>query len=356
MTMTPQAGSTTAGDAVLSVRNLSVEFHTPAGVIRPVQDVSFDLPRGGCVGLVGESGSGKSVTALAIMRLLAEPRGRIVGGSVLLDGVDLTKETPKAMQRRRGHEIAMVFQEPMTSLNPVMTVGAQIAEAVELHLNLTGRAAWNRAVESLELVGIPDPARRARAYPHELSGGMRQRVMIAMALACEPKVLIADEPTTALDVTIQAQILDLMRGLRERVSTAIIMITHDLGVIAELADWVVVMYAGRVVEQRDVDTLFAAPGHPYTEGLLRSVPRLDDVQRRLAQIRGSVPNPFTLPPGCRFNPRCDKAQDICRALLPPDFPLAGDGYAACWAYNDFKPVAGGPSKSSPPTSSPEVAA
>ena len=324
-------------DPVLSVRGLSVEFHTPRGIVTPVLDVSFDVQSGGCVGLVGESGSGKSVTALAIMRLLNKGRGRIAAGAVLLDGVDLAQASAAEMERRRGHDIAMVFQEPMTSLNPVMTTGAQIAEAVRLHTGAGRRTAWTRAVESLALVGIPDPARRARNFPHEMSGGMRQRVMIAMALACEPKVLIADEPTTALDVTIQAQILDLLRRLRDKVATAIILITHDLGVVAELADQVVVMYAGRCVEIREVDALFESPGHPYTEGLLKSIPRLDDVRRRLSQIRGSVPNPANLPPGCPFHPRCDLARALCQTARPPRFELADGGKAACWKHNAFTP-------------------
>ena len=324
--------------AILSVRNLSVQFDTPGGTVTPVRDVSFDVPAGGCVGLVGESGSGKSVTALAIMRLLNKGRGRIVAGSVLLDGVDLAQLSLVEMERRRGRDIAMVFQEPMTSLNPVMTAGAQIAESVRLHTGAGCRAAWARAVETLATVGIADPGRRAHNYPHELSGGMRQRVMIAMALACEPKVLIADEPTTALDVTIQAQILDLLRRLRERVSTAIVMITHDLGVVAELADQVVVMYSGRCVETREVVALFDAPGHPYTAGLLQSIPRLDDVRRRLSQIRGSVPGPLAVPPGCPFHPRCDLARDICTAVRPPDFALADGGEAACWQHNGFAPI------------------
>ena len=323
---------------VLSVRNLSVQFDTPGGLVTPVREVSFDVPAAGCIGLVGESGSGKSVTALAIMRLLNKGRGRIVTGSVLLDGVDLTQLSLADMEQRRGRDIAMVFQEPMTSLNPVMTAGAQIAESVRLHTGLGRGGAWTRAVEALDAVGIPDPSRRARNFPHELSGGMRQRVMIAMALACEPKVLIADEPTTALDVTIQAQILDLLRRLRERVSTAIVMITHDLGVIAEVAEHVVVMYSGRCVEIRDVDGLFDAPGHPYTAGLLQSIPRLDDVRRRLSQIRGSVPSPLAIPPGCSFHPRCDLARDICSTLRPPAFALPDGGVAACWQHSGFVPV------------------
>lgn len=328
-------GGTARGDVLLSVNDLRVEFSTPTGIVRAVDGISFEVPRGGCVGLVGESGSGKSVTALAVMRLLGEPAGRIASGRIALDGVDLSTLSQGEMQKRRGRDLAMVFQEPMTALNPVFTVGAQIAEAIDLHLRLGRRAAWRQAVDALAMVGIPDPERRASNYPHEMSGGMRQRVMIAMALACEPKLLIADEPTTALDVTIQAQILDLLRNLRSRLSTAIIMITHDLGVVAEIADEVVVMYAGRVVEQQDVYSLFDRPGHPYTQGLLRSIPRQDDRRHRLSQIPGTVPSPMAPPPGCRFNPRCDRRHDICITDVPPDFPLAGGGRSACWAHQGF---------------------
>ncbi|MBN9497266.1 MAG: ABC transporter ATP-binding protein [Alphaproteobacteria bacterium] len=320
---------------ILSVRNLVVEFATRSGTIRAVDDISFDVPRGGCVGIVGESGSGKSVTALAVMRLLAEPNGRIASGSVLLDGVDIARLSQAEMQRRRGRELAMVFQEPMTSLNPVFPVGDQIAEAIQLHMNLGRRASRRQAVDALALVGIPDPERRADNYPHELSGGMRQRVMIAMALACEPKLLIADEPTTALDVTIQAQILDLLRNLRGRLSTAIVMITHDLGVVAEIADEVLVMYAGRIVEQREVNAIFAQPAHPYTEGLLRSIPRLDDPRDRLEQIPGAVPNPLERPTGCRFNPRCDQVRDICRTREPASFSTSDGGATMCWRQIGF---------------------
>lgn len=326
---------------VLSVRNLVVEFATRSGTIRAVDDISFDVPRGGCVGIVGESGSGKSVTALAVMRLLAEPNGRIASGSVLLDGVDIARLSQAEMQRRRGRELAMVFQEPMTSLNPVFPVGDQIAEAIQLHMNLGRRASRRQAVDALALVGIPDPERRADNYPHELSGGMRQRVMIAMALACEPKLLIADEPTTALDVTIQAQILDLLRNLRGRLSTAIVMITHDLGVVAEIADEVLVMYAGRIVEQREVNAIFAQPAHPYTEGLLRSIPRLDDPRDRLEQIPGAVPNPLARPAGCRFNPRCDQVRDICKTREPASFPTPDGGATMCWRRTGFAEPAEG---------------
>jgi oligopeptide/dipeptide ABC transporter ATP-binding protein len=323
---------------ILDVRHLVTEFRSKRGSVRAVENVSFAVPRGGAVGIVGESGSGKSVTALSILRLLAEPAGHIVGGEILFEGMDLTRLSHDQMEHLRGQSIAMVFQEPMTSLNPVFRIGDQIAESVLLHQDVSRAAARARAIEMLRLVGIPDPTRRAVDYPHQMSGGMRQRVMIAIALACNPKLLIADEPTTALDVTIQAQILDLLRRLREQLGTAIMLITHDLGVVAEFVDDVVVMYAGRVVERADVASLFRAPRHPYTDGLLRSIPRLTDTAPRLSQIRGSVPSLTTFPPGCRFHPRCDEAQAICKNLVPPEIPLASGHAVACWKYNDFKPV------------------
>jgi oligopeptide/dipeptide ABC transporter ATP-binding protein len=327
-----------AAAPLLEVRGLSTEFRGRRGTVRALDRVSLSVPRGGAVGVVGESGSGKSVTALSVMRLLAEPAGHIAEGQILFEGTDLATLGPRQMDALRGQSIAMIFQEPMTSLNPVLRVGDQIAESVLLH-GRGGRAeARARAVEMLRLVGIPDPARRVADYPHQMSGGMRQRVMIAIALACDPKLLIADEPTTALDVTIQAQILDLLRRLRERLGTAIMLITHDLGVVAEFVDEVVVMYAGRVVERADVASLFRAPGHPYTEGLLRSIPRMGTSARRLSQIRGSVPSPTAFPPGCRFHPRCDQAQPICARLVPPLFQVAPGHAAACWRHADFKPV------------------
>jgi oligopeptide/dipeptide ABC transporter ATP-binding protein len=323
---------------ILDVRHLVTEFRSKRGTVRAVEDISFVVPRGGAVGIVGESGSGKSVTALSILRLLAEPAGHIASGAILFEGKDLTRLPRDQMEHLRGQSIAMVFQEPMTSLNPVFRIGDQIAESVLLHQDVSQAAARARAIEMLRLVGIPDPARRADDYPHQMSGGMRQRVMIAIALACNPKLLIADEPTTALDVTIQAQILDLLRRLREQLGTAIMLITHDLGVVAEFVDDVVVMYAGRVVERADVASLFRAPQHPYTAGLLRSIPRLTDSAPRLSQIRGSVPGPAAFPPGCRFHPRCDEAQPICQRLLPPEIPVAPGHTVACWKHNDFKPV------------------
>jgi peptide/nickel transport system ATP-binding protein len=307
---------------VLRVQDLEVRFRTANGASRAVNGVSFDLRPGETLAIVGESGCGKSVTALSILRLIPTPPGEITGGRILLGERDLRTATDAEMRRIRGNEISMIFQEPMTALNPVLTVGYQIAEALVRHDGLDGAAARGRAVELLEFVRIPEPARRAREYPHQLSGGMRQRAMIAMALACKPKVLIADEPTTALDVTIQAQILNLIVGLQKRLGTAVILITHDLGVVAETADRVLVMYAGRKVEEADVTELFARPLHPYTQGLLASVPKLAlgedayDDDTRLAEIPGIVPALTDLPPGCSFAPRCARADVTCRATEP----------------------------------------
>src|SRR5512132_1419568 len=291
---------------LLEVNNLQTHFPTRAGLVRAVNGVSFYLDSGELLGLVGESGCGKSITALSIMRLIAPP-GKIVGGEITFDGKNLLKLSDAQMRQIRGDDIAMIFQDPMTSLNPVFTVGEQIAEALRLHRKLNRKAARDAAIEAMREVAIPDPARRADDYPHQLSGGMRQRVMIAMALACNPKLLIADEPTTALDVTIQAQILDLMRDLKKRVGAAIVLITHDLGVVAEVAERVVVMYAGKVVEEAPVRELFKEPLHPYTQGLLRSIPRIDTAaiqKKRLEAIPGVVPSLLHLPQGCRFAPRC----------------------------------------------------
>ncbi|MDX2034648.1 MAG: ABC transporter ATP-binding protein [Blastocatellia bacterium] len=304
---------------LLEVRNLKTWFATKRGEVRAVDDVSFAVAQGEVLSLVGESGCGKSVTALSILRLIAPP-GRIVtagGGQVLFEGRDLLTLSEAEMRAIRGDDIAMIFQDPMTSLNPVFTVGEQIAEAIRLHRKVSKKEAWNQAIEGMRDVAIPAPEARAGTYPHEMSGGMRQRVMIAMALACDPKLLIADEPTTALDVTIQAQILDLLNELREKRNLALLLITHDLGVVAETADRVAVMYAGRIVEEAPVREIFNHPRHPYTEGLLRAVPRLDESpeekRRRLQTIEGVVPNPLALPPGCRFAPRCAHAQEGCRA-------------------------------------------
>jgi oligopeptide/dipeptide ABC transporter ATP-binding protein len=321
---------------VVEVDQLRTHFFTAAGVVKAVDGVSYAVRRAETLGVVGESGCGKSVTALSIMRLVANPPGRIVGGGVRLEGRDLLGLSESEMEAVRGNDISMIFQEPMTSLNPLFTVGRQIAEAIALHQGLSRRDAFDQAIEMLRRVSIPEPERRAHAYPHQMSGGMRQRVMIAMALSCNPKVLIADEPTTALDVTIQAQILDLMRELQEQTGTAIVLITHDMGVVAENADKVAVMYAGKKVEEAPADALFDQPGHPYTRGLLGSVPHLDEAaragsaRRRLEEIKGLVPSLARLPQGCSFAPRCKLATDQCRALEPPLREHRPGRHVACW--------------------------
>ncbi|MDP6708502.1 MAG: ABC transporter ATP-binding protein [Alphaproteobacteria bacterium] len=322
---------------VLEVEDLQTHFFTRGGIVKAVDGVSFDLRRGETLGIVGESGCGKSVTALSVLRLVADPPGRVVGGRVRLDGRDLLALSEPEMKEIRGNDISMIFQEPMTSLNPVLTIGYQIAEAVLLHQGLSKAAAAEKALEMLELVKIPEARQRMKEYPHQLSGGMRQRAMIAMALSCNPKVLIADEPTTALDVTIQAQILDLIVELQEQLGTAVILITHDLGVIAETARRVVVMYAGRKVEESGVHALFDAPMHPYTHGLLASVPRLAIMEgkeqaegERLMEIPGIVPALVELPPGCTFAPRCAFADEQCRAEYPPYEEKRPAHWAACW--------------------------
>lgn len=301
---------------LLSVKNLSTEFPVKKGIVRAVEDVSFDVDQGEILAIVGESGSGKSVTSLSIMGLLAEP-GHVAGGSLEFEGKDLATLSEKQYRELRGNDMAMIFQEPMTSLNPVYRVGNQIVEAIRTHEKASKAEAKDRAVDLLRKVGIPSPEARINDYPHQMSGGMRQRVMIAMALACNPKLLIADEPTTALDVTIQAQILDLLRRLRDDTGMAVLLITHDLGVVSETADRVVVMYCGQVVEEAEVRTLFDHPMHPYTLGLLKSIPRLeDDDSKRLYMIKGMVPNPLEMPPGCHFSDRCDSCMDICRTKVP----------------------------------------
>jgi peptide/nickel transport system ATP-binding protein len=316
---------------LLQVQDLRTYFFTQDGVTRAVDGVSFALEPGETLGIVGESGCGKSVTALSILRLLPPKLSRIVGGTVVFEGKDLVTLDEPAMRAIRGNRIAMIFQEPMTSLNPVLTVGEQIAEAVRIHQGASHKDALARAVEMLKLVRIPDAERRVGDYPHQFSGGMRQRVMIAMALSCNPKLLLADEPTTALDVTVQKQILRLMLELKERIGSAIILITHDLGVIAETAKRVVVMYAGRVVEQAEVTALFDAPLHPYTRGLMASIPRLKHNRvRRLAEIPGIVPDLRTPIPGCAFAPRCPLATDRCREAAPPLVDHGGGHLAACW--------------------------
>jgi peptide/nickel transport system ATP-binding protein len=324
----------TAVQPLLEVDDLKTYFYTRDGIVRAVDGVSFTVYPGETLAVVGESGCGKSVTSLSILRLIAAPPGKIVNGRLLFQGRDLLGLTEDEMRKVRGNEISMIFQEPMTSLNPVLTIGRQIAEALVLHRGMTRREALERAVEMLALVNIPEAARRIEQYPHQLSGGMRQRVMIAMALACNPRLLIADEPTTALDVTIQAQILDLMRGLKEKTGAAIVLITHDLGVVAEMAQRVVVMYAGRKVEEAAVDDLFAHPRHPYTEGLLKSIPRLEDAQAadraRLAEIPGMVPSLNEEIAGCLFAPRCAYATERCRREYPPLEQKAPGHFAACW--------------------------
>ena len=301
---------------LLSVRNLCTDFPVKRGIVHAVEDVSFDVDQGEILAIVGESGSGKSVTSLSIMGLLAEP-GHVAGGSLEFEGKDLATLSEKQYRELRGNDMAMIFQEPMTSLNPVYRVGNQIVEAIRTHEKVSKAEAKDRAVDLLRKVGIPSPEARINDYPHQMSGGMRQRVMIAMALACNPKLLIADEPTTALDVTIQAQILDLLRRLRDDTGMAVLLITHDLGVVSETADRVVVMYCGQVVEEAEVRTLFDHPMHPYTLGLLKSIPRLeDDDSKRLYMIKGMVPNPLEMPPGCHFSDRCDSCMDICRTKVP----------------------------------------
>jgi peptide/nickel transport system ATP-binding protein len=322
------AGRTAA--PLLELRDLRTYFASDDGEFRAVDGVSFALEAGRTLGIVGESGCGKSVTALSIMGLVPQPPGRIAGGAVLLDGVDLLGLKPAELRELRGNRLSMIFQEPMTSLNPAFTIGDQIIEGILRHRKVSPREARERAIEMLRRVRIPAPEQRIDDYPHKLSGGMRQRAMIAMALACDPKLLIADEPTTALDVTVQAQILDLMRGLRDETGAAIILITHDLGVIAEIAQDVIVMYAGKVVERADVATLFADPQHPYTVGLLGSIPKLHADQQELATIEGVVPNPLDMPPGCRFNPRCPFAIARCRAEEPPLAEVKPGHFAACW--------------------------
>jgi oligopeptide/dipeptide ABC transporter ATP-binding protein len=316
--------------ALLEVRGLRTLFKGEQGEARAVDGVDFRLQRGRTLGIVGESGCGKSVTALSIMGLVPQPPGRIAAGEVLFEGEDLLKSSPQRLRDLRGDKLAMIFQEPMTSLNPAFTVGDQISEAILRHRKVTPGEARAQAIEMLRRVRMPSPERRALDYPHQLSGGMRQRVMIAMALACNPQLLIADEPTTALDVTIQAQILELMRALRAELGTAIILITHDLGVIAELADEVLVMYAGKVIERCAVQRLFSHPQHPYTVGLLGSIPRLHLDQERLSAIEGFVPDAAALPAGCRFNPRCPFVIEKCREEVPPLVEVAQGHYAACW--------------------------
>ncbi len=327
------------GDILLEVKNLQTYFYTEDGVVKAVDGVDFYIREGETLGMVGESGCGKSVTALSIMRLVPNPPGKIVGGEIIFRGEDLLKKSEAEMRKIRGNKISMIFQEPMTSLNPVYTIGDQIVEAIVLHQKLSKQEALKKAIEMLSLVGIPEPAKRVRQYPHELSGGMRQRAMIAMALSCNPDLLIADEPTTALDVTIQAQILELIKQLKEEFKMAVLMITHDLGVIAEVSDRVVVMYAGKAVEASDVYTMFKEPKHPYTIGLYNSLPKIiGGRKKRLESIEGVVPIPINLPPGCRFANRCKHTMDICREKEPELEPYEGNNnhLVRCWLYSKKK--------------------
>ena len=317
--------------ALLQVKDLRTHFFTDEGVVRAVDGISYDVQEGETMGLVGESGCGKSVSALSILRLIPSPPGKIVGGEVWFDGQDLLKVNEEEIRHVRGNRIAMIFQEPMTSLNPVLTIGRQITEALELHLKMNRNAANRRAVELLEMVGIPEAHSRLNDYPHQFSGGMRQRVMIAMALSCNPKLLLADEPTTALDVTIQAQILEILARLSSEFKTAVIIITHNLGVVARYADRVNVMYAGKIVESGSAREIYGRPRHPYTLGLLRSVPRLDEARRdKLVPIEGLPPDLANIPPGCSFYPRCSYHIDRCRQEEPPLMLVDEKHYAACW--------------------------
>jgi len=322
---------------LLEIRGLKTYFHTDDGVARSVDGISYEVDRGETLGVVGESGCGKSVTALSILRLIPDPPGKIEGGEILYDGRNLLNLTEDQMRSIRGNEISMIFQEPMTSLNPVFTIGHQIDEAVILHQRVSRVEARKRSIEMLHLVGIPAPEQRYAEYPHQLSGGMRQRVMIAMALSCNPGLLIADEPTTALDVTVQAQILELIKRLQKELGMAVIIITHDLGVIAEVSDRVAVMYAAKIVEYADVDAIFAKPRHPYTIGLLTSIPRLGQSHGKLSTIEGVVPAPTNFPVGCHFCTRCAYADDLCRSDEPPLVEVESGHHVACW-HIDKVPV------------------
>ncbi|HEX2832178.1 MAG TPA: ABC transporter ATP-binding protein [Thermoanaerobaculia bacterium] len=327
-------------EALLEVKNLRTTFFTGDGRVDAVDNVSFSVRRGEAVALVGESGCGKSVTAMSIMRLVAAP-GKITGGQIRFKGRDLAALSEREMRTVRGNDIAMVFQEPMTSLNPVFKIGAQVAEAIRIHRKVGRKEAWKQAGEMLELVSIPDPHKRLEDYPHQLSGGMRQRVMIAIALSCDPELLIADEPTTALDVTIQAQIMELLASLQKKLGLAVLLITHDLGVVAEFCERIVVMYTGRVVEEAPVSQLFANPAHPYTRGLLKSLPSIDAVANsngtpgRLATIAGMVPPISNLPKGCKFNPRCPDVMDICLGNEPALMPVAPGQSARCYLHGEL---------------------
>ena len=315
---------------ILEIKNLHTYFYTDSGVIKSVDGVDIELREGTTLGIVGESGSGKSVTALSVMGLLMGTTGKVAEGEILFEGRDLTKLDDEERRKMRGEKISMIFQEPMTSLNPVMKIGDQITECILMHNNISKHEAWDKAVEMLKLTGVPRVERMMKEYPFQLSGGQRQRVMIAMALVCKPKILIADEPTTALDVTIQAQILDLMENLKQKTGTSILFITHDLGVVAEVCDDVVVMYSGRVVEKGDVRSIFASPSHPYTRGLLASIPKLGECAEELESIPGNVPNPKYMPQGCKFAPRCSCAFDKCREEEPGFYDVGEGHMSRCW--------------------------
>lgn len=325
-----------AEEVLLKVTDLATHFHTEEGVVKAVDGVDFEVRRGEVVGVVGESGCGKSMTSMSILRLVPKPQGKIVRGQIIFEGKDLLSLSEDEMRRVRGNRISLISQDPMTSLNPVLTIGEQIMEAIQLHQGLDKTAAKDKAIEMLRKVGIPSPEKRVDEYPHQFSGGMRQRAIIAMALSCEPQLLIADEPTTALDVTIQAQILDLMRDIKEKENAGIIFITHDLGVVAEMCDYVCVMYAGKVVEATDVFTLFKTPSHPYTIGLLESIPRLNDVKERLEPIDGQPPSLSKLPPGCSFAARCPEAQDRCTKEEPTLRQVGVNHFARCLLRDEWK--------------------
>ena len=317
-------------DKLLEIKNLTINYTTEDGVVNAVNGIDFDLKAGETLGLVGETGAGKTTTALGIMGLVPDPPGKVVSGEIMFEGKDLLKESEADMRAIRGNFVSMIFQDPMTSLNPVMTVGEQIAEVIELHQNVTKADAWEKAKEMLELVGIPGA--RVADYPHQFSGGMKQRVIIAISLACNPKLLIADEPTTALDVTIQAQVLDLMNDLKEKFKTAMVMITHDLGVVAQVCDKVAIMYAGEIVESGNLVDIYENTSHPYTHGLFGSIPNLDEEIDRLNPIKGLMPDPTNLPSGCKFHPRCPHAQDLCKEKTPKVSTIKGGHRVKCLAY------------------------
>lgn len=319
-------------EILLEIKDLCVEFKTMAGTVHAVDHLSYTLHRGEKLGIVGESGSGKSVSSLAMMQLIPNPPGKVTGGQILYNGKDLVKLSEREMQKIRGNEISMIFQEPMTSLNPIIRCGKQIAESLRLHRGMKKKEAMEEAIKMMQAVGIANPQARAYEYPHQMSGGMRQRVMIAMALACQPQILIADEPTTALDVTIQAQILDLIRDLNQEMNTSVVFITHDLGVVSELCDTVIVMYNGHIVEKAPTADIFREPLHPYTQGLLSAIPRITKERKPLSTIEGMVPNPVERIKGCRFWPRCPKACDRCCKEEPPVFSVGEDRQVRCWLY------------------------